>query len=484
MTMSWKLVLTGIFLISLLFLTACGGCKTDSDCKPTNDCFLAKCEANKCTESPKTNCCGNGVKEKIEGDQPGSKCTCPQDYGMCEGQLGANLVYSCLGNECYALIDPKKVTVVALSDDVKAKTADLRVTSTFNQTYNLDKDIFHVGIELKSLPAGVEYLKVTRLELSAVNKQKQTTVLAEKDLKKTLWSAGTSFDEELILNFATNLKEDELTSPKLVIGFEYLLKAATGETLEKGTAEIKLKFSKFVYANPDPPRKCPDSCDDKDAATTDSCSEKTAYFCLHTPIAGKCGNEACESGESKCTCELDCGRCEGEVGSYMELVCRNDKCQSILRRDLVLEPVFRLDDRGIEFGRVTFKYKYDTPFSMKGSVFQVELELRELKEDCSNIRITNARLLERDQVLAEEEELDRGLSEVGDTTTISLYPTFYMAGSEQRTRSPQFKLWYSYDQAVKSGVNKDGTPIYRTANYKKLYSFDVGKIDFVNPDLR
>ena len=58
---------------------------------------------------------------------------------------------------------------------------------------------------------------------------------------------------------------------------------------------------------PCPPcQKCPESCDDTDPCTKDSCSARTNYRCTYTPIVPCCGNYKCESGESPQNCPKDC----------------------------------------------------------------------------------------------------------------------------------------------------------------------------------
>ncbi len=49
---------------------------------------------------------------------------------------------------------------------------------------------------------------------------------------------------------------------------------------------------------------CPETCDDLNPATADTCERGT---CIHTIISGICGNGECESGENRITCPEDCG---------------------------------------------------------------------------------------------------------------------------------------------------------------------------------
>ncbi len=49
---------------------------------------------------------------------------------------------------------------------------------------------------------------------------------------------------------------------------------------------------------------CPETCDDLNPATADTCERGN---CIHTIIEGICGNGECETGENRITCPEDCG---------------------------------------------------------------------------------------------------------------------------------------------------------------------------------
>ncbi|MFH1409131.1 MAG: hypothetical protein ABIH34_04450 [Nanoarchaeota archaeon] len=82
-----------------------------------------------------------------------------------------------------------------------------------------------------------------------------------------------------------------------------------------------------------PPPSCPESCDDGDACTLDSCSAATDFECSHSPQAC-CGDGTCQGNENECTCEEDCGICKGEAALGLVYACVDDQCQLTRPEDL------------------------------------------------------------------------------------------------------------------------------------------------------
>lgn len=74
--------------------------------------------------------------------------------------------------------------------------------------------------------------------------------------------------------------------------------------------------------------RCPQSCDDGNACTTDTCSEQTSYACLHSPITPCDGNTICEQGEfgrsSDCPSCDDGKPCTTDDFDVQGKVCRHE----------------------------------------------------------------------------------------------------------------------------------------------------------------
>ena len=53
-------------------------------------------------------------------------------------------------------------------------------------------------------------------------------------------------------------------------------------------------------------KECPLSCDDRKTCTQDYCNSNTNFKCVHEDVFPCCGDDICESSESKEICEQDC----------------------------------------------------------------------------------------------------------------------------------------------------------------------------------
>jgi len=56
----------------------------------------------------------------------------------------------------------------------------------------------------------------------------------------------------------------------------------------------------------EPIKSCPDSCDDGDPCTDDTCTPETLYECTHSKKTDCCGNNDCERFEDHINCPADC----------------------------------------------------------------------------------------------------------------------------------------------------------------------------------
>jgi hypothetical protein len=71
---------------------------------------------------------------------------------------------------------------------------------------------------------------------------------------------------------------------------------------------------------------CPETCDDNDSCTADTCGNETRYECRHEQLIPCCGDSACEQGETFSTCPDDCpecaaGKCQNASFDYTTQKC-------------------------------------------------------------------------------------------------------------------------------------------------------------------
>ena len=109
--------------------------------------------------------------------------------------------------------------------------------------------------------------------------------------------------------------------------------------------------------------KCPDSCNDNNECTVDSCSAATNFQCVHDKIAFCCGNNECEEDETITNCPKDCQLAEEPDLSIFErlenikntAVSNQDKASSLCAK---IESNTYKDDCYSNIGKVTRNAAY------------------------------------------------------------------------------------------------------------------------------
>jgi hypothetical protein len=115
---------------------------------------------------------------------------------------------------------------------------------------------------------------------------------------------------------------------------------------------------------------CIDSCDDGDACTQDTYNYELGG-CLYEPIVPCCGNGACEAGETYLTCDADCKQVlDIWVTGYVKRKRLEGSYIDIADEELVFVVVyFKIHNKGID-REETFNYQklkgfYYDPFKMR-----------------------------------------------------------------------------------------------------------------------
>ena len=177
-------------------------CKTSSDCL-SKTCAISKCENKRCVYTAQKNCCGNQLKESIENGKPGNKCTCPADYGKCEGKgkvkIGARtedatyVHYYCDDEEqCILGVEKKGAIPQNFLDSINTGFFKASSVVKFNKPFDVAKDAFEFKITLDDmrdeLVLPVKFTKVKLLYVGGTSRTEQ--LIGEKNLEDLLNGIG------------------------------------------------------------------------------------------------------------------------------------------------------------------------------------------------------------------------------------------------------------------------------------------------------
>ncbi len=244
-------------------------CSTAGDCI-SRSCALSKCESGKCVNTPLKNCCGNKIKEESENGKVGSECTCPEDYGYCEGKarvkIGARqenatyLRHFCnANNKCVLGVEKKDVVPQNYLDLLNPGFFKASSIIKYNKPFDVGKDGFELSLTLDDidkdiiLPVTITRVKLFYLTLSLRNE----LLIAEKSTESGLNGIGNSAIINVPLNLNYKPQEIEETgSIKYSIDYNLTRKVASGKSqngttnyayeTERGTLSSQTKPVFFV----------------------------------------------------------------------------------------------------------------------------------------------------------------------------------------------------------------------------------------------
>lgn len=248
----------------MLLISGCGGeCKVNSDCE-AGKCQTAKCENEKCQYTSITNCCGNKVKEELEGGKPGNKCTCQDDYGICTGKTQITkrgkqydaqyLEYLCENEKCVLSFDKDLVIEIPLVDERATSYFKLESKLAFNKPFNIDNDKFIFEFELKD---DIEELKYP-IKITKVLFKSGEIFIGEQAVSQEFSKVGDKIAVEVPVAYQPEQPEEE-KSVSYKVDYEYTKKIKTTknedgswnyrEELVRDSYEKSLKSMVF-FVNP------------------------------------------------------------------------------------------------------------------------------------------------------------------------------------------------------------------------------------------
>jgi len=235
-----------LLAVSIIALSSCAKpeCKTSADCL-SKACAIAKCESKKCVYASQSNCCGNQVKEAIENGKPGNQCTCPADYGKCEGKgkikIGSRIedaqyvkYYCNIDNQCALGVERKDIAPLNFLDSISIGFFKASSVAKYNKPFDTSRDIFEFSITFDDaskdliLPILLTKAKI----LYSSDYARAELLIAEKELNAVLNGVGDKATINLPLTLSYKPQEfEELGSIRYSIDYTYKKQVLTGKTV-------------------------------------------------------------------------------------------------------------------------------------------------------------------------------------------------------------------------------------------------------------
>lgn len=412
-----------ILLISiLLILSGCekAECKKDSQC--VKEGHKATCINKKCVYEK---LCGG---KECKGKEQGSKY----------------LENKCINEACISTISAEKTKPSSLVNEQSLAGDRFKITATFNQPFNTRKDYFETRIRLQQKDKANSEHKITRIELTGVTQDRRTVTLAEKQIDRYLWTERSEAVLPILLDFPTTTaeKDGEFIELTLKIYYTYLQTSGAQKQTRENTLQQRYSTN-FNAAKPEKPYACPTICPEETEAMKGECSASVG-ICEYTAVANKCGNFICEPSENKCSCKQDCGPCEGNMGAYTHLDCAPDnRCVGKIKQDLMQTPKTIFDDQNRGQFHLQNNYEYKNPFNVLTDKFNVEINLYQLQQQVTGLKIETIRLLDGTQQIAEV-EVNKPLPSIGSKITQEIQlPKQALPEVE---RNLMIGVWYQFTQ--------------------------------------
>ena len=238
-----NILLLTFFVITLITIISCtkAECSTSADCQ-SKTCALSQCEGRKCTYALQQNCCGNKLKETIENGKPGNQCTCPDDYGKCEGKakirIGSRIEdasyvhnYCNVDNQCVSGVEKKDIVPQNFLDVINPGFFKASSIEKYNKPFDVSKDSFEFKISLDD--AGKDLILPVRLTniklLYGTESARAELLIAEKDIDGVLNGVGDQDTIKLPLTLNYKPQEaEESGSIRYSIDYSYAKQVASG----------------------------------------------------------------------------------------------------------------------------------------------------------------------------------------------------------------------------------------------------------------
>ena len=259
-----KLLFASLVILVILIISACSKaeCKASADC-PVKPCSVARCDEGKCIYSEQKNCCGNRLEEAFEDGKPGDKCTCPQDYGKCEGipkvmisgreQDATYARYHCNQyNRCVLGAESKDVSVQTFLDTINSDYFEASSIVKYNKPFDMKNDAFDMKITIddanENLVMPVAFTGVKLLYIGAFSRSEQ--LIAETEVSASISRVGDSVTINFPLNVGYRPEElEEAGSFRYVLDYSYTKKVQTGRS-QDGSLIYEKQLTRQKFNSP------------------------------------------------------------------------------------------------------------------------------------------------------------------------------------------------------------------------------------------
>jgi len=492
-----------LIIISSIFIAGCGDeCMSEDDWRDSGNKFAGKCYEYSCSKVtdykvkpiPVKGCTyGNGKCDdgtKGNPDLGETRCNSPSDCTpSCGKSSGEYIKEQCFDKfsgklcegkidekdpcECVSDINQDKITMD--SSTIKISKSGLGTFSgkiEYQKPFDLKRSTVNVNFQIGSWATGVQEVTVTGVEIYG-KKNKVEMKLGELLTDKTLWSENMEFIDKIILHELFGDDEGTVTSLRMVVKIDYFVKGIPK------SAEVTqtFKLSELEYIKPSRDIACTIAlCNDNNPGTKDECMKQGTAFCVYSPIANKCGNYKCDVSEDKCTCPIDCGPCDGAVGSYMQYSCVAKKCQATL--DPKVETVKQVTkELSKTVGPYLLKHEivYNTPYiNLQKDTIAFNIILANPGKSVGALKIKSISIFKDSTSRWMKLTVSASLAKIDDVFYINLPLKSVPVLEEEALGALKFKVDYEYP--VQSG----DTATTKVGTYEVSLTMSP-KVSFINP---
>lgn len=262
------LTLSLLFIVSIIvsiIAISCSKpeCRANSDCA-SKKCFSSKCENDKCLYYYQSSCCGNKLMEGIEDDKPGNKCTCPSDYGRCEGRgkvkIGLKtedakyLHYYCSNDEqCVLGVLESDIFHENFLDTMTSGFFKASSIVKYNTPFDIKNDAFEYTINLEDVNKNLAFpIELKKIRLMLNSEAAAEMLIAEQELgsDSSLNDIGDKVVIRVPLNLGYKPREiEQAGTVRYIIDYTYTKNVPSGK-LPDGTTIYSREFIREKFNAP------------------------------------------------------------------------------------------------------------------------------------------------------------------------------------------------------------------------------------------